>query len=125
MDRDWAASEMPQVFLWEGNTLRAQQAWHGYLVWGRWSDDFLERFLACYVDTFPHLRADIGKSRHQFCEHMAGIAIFSMTDPMVHGWLPEFVRIVDFGLAGMLPQNAIPLPKPAHGARVVDPDAAR
>jgi rod shape-determining protein MreC len=37
----------------------------------------------------------------------------------------EFVRIVDFGLAGMLPQNAIPLPKPARGARVVDPDAAR
>ena len=37
----------------------------------------------------------------------------------------EFVRIVDFGLAGVLPQSAMPLPKPARGARVVDPDAAR
>jgi rod shape-determining protein MreC len=37
----------------------------------------------------------------------------------------EYVRIVDFGLAGVLPQNAVPLPRPARGARVVDPDLAR
>ena len=38
----------------------------------------------------------------------------------------EYVRIVDFGLPGVLPQNAVPLPKPARGAKaVVDPDAAR
>jgi rod shape-determining protein MreC len=37
----------------------------------------------------------------------------------------DYVRIVDFGLAGVLPQSAMPLPKPSRGARVVDPDAAR
>jgi rod shape-determining protein MreC len=38
----------------------------------------------------------------------------------------EVVQVVDFGLGGVLPQNAIPLPRPtARGARVVDPDAAR
>ncbi len=37
----------------------------------------------------------------------------------------EYVRIVDFGLAGVLPQSAMPLPKPMRGARVSDPDAAR
>lgn len=37
----------------------------------------------------------------------------------------EYVRIVDFGLPGVLPQNAVPLPKPTRGARAVDPDAAR
>jgi rod shape-determining protein MreC len=35
----------------------------------------------------------------------------------------EYIEIVDFGLGGMLPQNAIPLPKPLKGARVADPDA--
>lgn len=37
----------------------------------------------------------------------------------------DFVRVVDFGLGGVLPQSAMPLPKPARGARIVDPDAAR
>jgi rod shape-determining protein MreC len=37
----------------------------------------------------------------------------------------EYVRIVDFGLAGVLPQNAVPLPRPVRGARVADPDTAR
>jgi rod shape-determining protein MreC len=38
----------------------------------------------------------------------------------------EFVRIVDFGLEGVLPQNAMPLPKAAKGAKViVDPDMMR
>ena len=38
----------------------------------------------------------------------------------------EYVRIVDYGLEGVLPQNAMPLPKPVRGARaVVDPDIQR
>lgn len=37
----------------------------------------------------------------------------------------EYVRIVDFGLGGVLPQNAMPLPRAARGARVVVPDPAR
>jgi rod shape-determining protein MreC len=37
----------------------------------------------------------------------------------------EVVQVVDFGLGGVLPQSAIPLPRPARGARVVDPDAVR
>ncbi len=37
----------------------------------------------------------------------------------------EYVRIVDFGLGGVLPQNAMPLPRAARGARVVVPDPVR
>jgi rod shape-determining protein MreC len=37
----------------------------------------------------------------------------------------EYVRIVDFGLTGVLPQSALPLPRPARGAKVVDPALAR
>jgi rod shape-determining protein MreC len=37
----------------------------------------------------------------------------------------DYVRIVDFGLEGLLPQSAVPMAKPARGSRVVDPDAAR
>jgi len=86
---------MPDVFDWDADFLRAQQAWHGYLVWGQWSDDFLERFQACYTSTFSHLHADLAEFREQFCEHIAGIAVFSSRDPTANGWLSEFIRVVD------------------------------
>ena len=37
----------------------------------------------------------------------------------------EYLRVVNFGLEGMLPQNALPQPRVARGARIADPDAAR
>jgi rod shape-determining protein MreC len=35
----------------------------------------------------------------------------------------DYVRIVDFGLGGVLPQSAVPRPKPRRGGRISDPDA--
>jgi rod shape-determining protein MreC len=37
----------------------------------------------------------------------------------------DYVRIVDFGLEGLLPQSAIPMPRQTKAARIVDPDTAR
>lgn len=37
----------------------------------------------------------------------------------------EYVRIVDFGLEGVLPQSAVPLPKPARANKSADPDMVR
>ncbi len=37
----------------------------------------------------------------------------------------DYVRVVDFGLEGVLPQSAMPLPKASRGARSADPDASR
>ena len=37
----------------------------------------------------------------------------------------DYLRIVDLGLAGVLPQSAVPLPKAAKSAKFVDPDLAR
>jgi rod shape-determining protein MreC len=47
------------------------------------------------------------------------------TEPFAKLARLEVVEVVDFGLGGVLPQSAIPLPRPARGARVVDPDVAR
>jgi rod shape-determining protein MreC len=38
----------------------------------------------------------------------------------------DYVRIIDFGLEGLLPPNAVPVAKPARGPKVVgDPDTGR
>jgi hypothetical protein len=95
IDREWAAAEMPQVFVWDGRLLAAEQAWHGYLVWGYWTDEFLERFLSCYAATFPYVRSNLGKHRARFCEHIAWIAVFGARNPLADGWLTAFIRTVD------------------------------
>lgn len=37
----------------------------------------------------------------------------------------EYLRIVNFGLDGVLPQSAVPQPRVTRGPRIADPDAAR
>ncbi len=95
MDQDWTSAEMPDVFAWDGRLVAAEQAWHGYLGWGRWSDELLKCFLSCYTATFPYLRSNLGKHRARFCEHIAWIAVFGAKNPLSDGWLSDFIRTVD------------------------------
>jgi hypothetical protein len=95
MDQEWTSAEMPHVFAWDGKLVAAEQAWHGYLVWGHWSDEFLKCFLSCYTATFPYLRSNLGKHRARFCEHIAWIAVFGSRNPLTDGWLSGFIRTVD------------------------------
>jgi hypothetical protein len=95
MDQEWTSAEMPRVFAWDGRLVAAEQAWHGYLVWGHWSDEFLKCFLSCYTATFPYVRSNLGKHRVRFCEHIAWIAVFGAKNPLADGWLSGFIRTVD------------------------------
>ena len=95
MDHEWTSAEMPQVFAWNGRLVAAEQAWHGYLVWGHWTDEFLKCFIDCYTATFPYLRSNLGKHRARFCEHIASIAVFGARNPLADGWLSTFIQTVD------------------------------
>ena len=94
MDQEWTSAEMPHVFAWDGRLVAAEQAWHGYLVWGDWSDEFLRYFLNCYTATFSHVGSNLGKHRARFCEHIAWIAVFGARNPLADGWLSGFIRTV-------------------------------
>ena len=94
MDQEWTSAEMPRVFAWDGRLVAAEQAWHGYLVWGHWSDEFLKCFLSCYTATFSHVGSNLGKHRARFCEHIAWIAVFGARNPLADGWLSGFIRTV-------------------------------
>ncbi len=95
MDQEWTSAEMPQVFAWDGRLVAAEQAWHGYLAWGKWNDEFLKCFLSYYTASFPYVRSNLGKHRARFCEHIAWIAVFGAKNPLADGWLSEFIRTVD------------------------------
>lgn len=92
LDPRWTDENAVRLFDWGKDTRRAEQAWHGYLTWGNWNNDLLERILPYCRATFPRIEEDLGDHDRQFCELMAAIALYGVVDPMESGWLPEFVR---------------------------------
>jgi hypothetical protein len=95
IDAVWAKDKILPLFDWSTDDKRSQQAWHGYLVWGRWSNELLPYLLPLYEMTFPRLEQEFTKAlREAFCRHMADIAIYSGVDPLKHGWLWRFLKTV-------------------------------
>jgi hypothetical protein len=92
VDPLWTQSKIFKIFDWQSQERRAQQAWQGYLFWGRWNNPFLELFLPYYVATIPRIETDLGRTRDSFSEHLGGIAVFGSVPPLDNGWLWDFVR---------------------------------
>jgi hypothetical protein len=92
LDPAWTRLHMFKIFDWESDGRRAQQAWHGYLFWGRWTNPFLEEFLQYYIDTIPHIATDLGRTRDSFSDHLAAIAVYGSIPPLENGWLWTFIR---------------------------------
>jgi len=81
LDEVWTIQCVIPLFSLSANFKRALQAWHGYLVWGRWNDRLLVHLLPKYEEAFPFVHSHFGKLNGPFCDHLAGIAAFSSIDP--------------------------------------------
>lgn len=95
MDADWTREKVLPLLDWSKDKRRAQQAWHGYLVWGRWNEALLPDLLPLYEQTFTKLSTELPSLRDRFCEHLASIAIYSSSNPVKDGWLQNFLLKVD------------------------------
>ncbi len=96
LDPDWVEVNVLPLLDWSINENRAEQAWHGYLVWGRWNNAMLPKLLPLYKQTFTNFKNKLPiRLRESFCRHLAQIAIFSTEDPLKDGWLWDFLKTVD------------------------------
>lgn len=95
IDRDWTARLVIPLFDWSRNRLQAQQAWHGFLGWGRWNDSLLNELLPHFRGSFARLGDDLSEVRDQFADRAVGLALYSELDPWRGGWLEVFVRDAD------------------------------
>ena len=91
VDQDWTREHIVPLFDWTQDQRRAEQAWHGYLLWGRWSEPLLASLLPYYEQTFTRLAAFPDRLRDRFCLHLAEIAIFSSSHPAEQNWIREFL----------------------------------
>lgn len=76
--------------------LLAQQAWHGFLVWGRWMEELLDDLLPLCERLFSGLSvAHSDQMVDLFCRLMASVAIRSARDPFADGWITKLVGQAD------------------------------
>lgn len=97
LDPQWTRSKLLPLFNWLEDMKQAQQSWHGFLTWGRWSEEMLPDLMPLYRQAFQHIPANLENSqlRSQFCLHLASIAIYGSINPMEEGWLREFLVSVE------------------------------
>ncbi|HSH60085.1 MAG TPA: SIR2 family protein [Acidimicrobiales bacterium] len=78
-DEEWTTKTLLPLFDWTRDEHRAEQAWDGFLSWGRWNDRLLAAGLrVAFERSFSKLGAKFDEEhRWRFCEHVAGIVVSS------------------------------------------------
>ena len=95
LDADWTRKNILPLLDWSSDQRRTQQAWHGYLLGGRWHEELLPGLLPLYQQSFCKLSDELSSMRDRFCEHLASIALYSPSNPMKDGWLQKFLLTSD------------------------------
>jgi hypothetical protein len=93
-DQAWAQQNILPLLDISKNPRRAIQCWHGYLCWGRWSDDLLPSLLPLYEKLYATIGSEAEDTQRRFCEHLAAIACFGSINPVQNGWLKRFLQSV-------------------------------
>jgi Domain of unknown function (DUF4020) len=94
-DDDWARRSILPLLDWSADPRRAEQAWHGFLSWGRWSEALLPDLMPLYERTFTRLTRLPQELRRHFTKHLASIAVYGPNNPVEQGWLGRFLAAAE------------------------------
>lgn len=90
-DRFWTEQHVIPLFDWKDEQT-AEQAWHGFLVWGRWANEpLLQQLLPYYKQSVTRLTAGLADHRENFCRHLAYIAARPNVDSLRESLLVTFL----------------------------------
>ena len=92
VDRNWAIKKIVPLLDQRHGSKQALQAWHGYLAAGTWNEELLEHLMPLYRLMFPLVHTEHTRFCEAFCGHLAGIACFSVRNPLTDGWLNQFLQ---------------------------------
>jgi hypothetical protein len=95
IDAEWTTENVIPWFDWEQDELRAEQAWHGFAVWGRWSNALAAAMMGSIRKTFSRIDPALDEVSDQLLGRLAGLAVYSSIDPWHGGWLMDFIRDAD------------------------------
>jgi hypothetical protein len=92
IDDAWTRSNLLPEFEWRGDDVRTEQAWQGFLIWGRLNESVIDSMLPLYSSSFSQLSRLPSQWRSNFTNHLSIIAVLSSRDLKTDGWLVRFVR---------------------------------
>jgi hypothetical protein len=96
LDKVWVIQNVFPLFKFSVEHRRAIQAWHGYLVWGRWNEDMLPYLMPCFEEAFPKVHSSFSiRQKESFCSFLAGIACHGSIERNQNGWLKPFLELID------------------------------
>ncbi|KYH32460.1 hypothetical protein MOMUL_10610 [Moorella mulderi DSM 14980] len=87
LDRGWTRENVIPLLDWAADREHAEQAWHGYLWYGRLSEPPLPDLLPLYEQACCELQRGPDEIRRHLHEHLAAIAVYGIADPLQGGWL--------------------------------------
>jgi hypothetical protein len=91
LDASWSVAHIAPLFDWTRDAGHAEQAWQGYVGWGQWNDAVLGTLLPALLESFGHLESGLLAVRDEFCQRLAGMAVYSSINPLTSEWLPRFI----------------------------------
>jgi hypothetical protein len=94
-DADWTRNNVLPLLDWSVDARTAQQAWHGFLSQGQWSEALLPALLPLYEATSSHMPDLPQPLRREFSTHLASIAVYSSSNPLEEGWLGRFLQAAE------------------------------
>ena len=95
VDEDWARKNIVPLLDWDRDVRQARQAWDGWLSWGRLSEPLLNELIPLFKKSFCHISSELKSERDRFIEWIVGISIYWLDNPLLDGWLPDFLRSVE------------------------------
>ncbi|MFN8629833.1 MAG: DUF4020 domain-containing protein [Chloroflexota bacterium] len=89
-DREWGLANILPMLRWSDRA-QAEQAWDGFLLWGRWTNQLLQDgLLSAYLETVHEGSALGGEAWRRLAEHLAAVSLYSEVHPST--WTAEFTR---------------------------------
>jgi hypothetical protein len=88
---DWYTEHVLPLLATPANPRSSEQNWDGYLFSETWTQAMLQGLIPAYLRHLPEITAASNDRSDRFCGHLASFATFGAIDPLVHGWLGEFL----------------------------------
>jgi hypothetical protein len=92
LDATWTSTFLLPILKWEGEVRLSLSAWSGFLTAARWNEGLLSPSM---LDSYFHVIADTEHftegQRERACQHLAGIALFSVSFPGNKPWVRKFM----------------------------------
>jgi hypothetical protein len=102
LDPKFTSERLLPLFDWHLDGLRAEQSWHGFLIWGRWLPGLLEPLLPHLMTAICHTTSFPSNIRERLADSAAVMSVYGIENPLEG----EF-------LLGDVPTSGAPSPQPS------------